>query len=101
MATLEGVIIDGGFMSILLFLIIGGLVGWAAATLLGRDEGLAGSVVIGIIGAFIGSFVSRFFTGTNQSYLSLNLGNLFWAFIGALIFVGILNLFSRSHDHAM
>jgi uncharacterized membrane protein YeaQ/YmgE (transglycosylase-associated protein family) len=87
-------------MSIILFLIIGAIVGWVASHVLGRDEGVLMSIVIGIIGAFIGSFVSRLFTGTNQSYLTLNLGNLLWAFIGALIFVGILNAFSHMQHHA-
>jgi uncharacterized membrane protein YeaQ/YmgE (transglycosylase-associated protein family) len=87
-------------MSLILFLVIGAIVGWVASHVLGRDEGLLMSIVIGIIGAFIGSFVSRLFTGANQSYLTLSLGNLVWAFIGALIFVGILNAFSHTHNHA-
>jgi uncharacterized membrane protein YeaQ/YmgE (transglycosylase-associated protein family) len=87
-------------MSIILFLIIGAIVGWVASHVLGRDEGIVMSIIIGIVGAFIGSFVSRLFTGSDQSYLSLNLGNLLWAFIGALIFVGILNALSHSHNHA-
>jgi uncharacterized membrane protein YeaQ/YmgE (transglycosylase-associated protein family) len=87
-------------MSLILFLIIGALVGWAASRVLGRDEGIIMSIVIGIIGAFIGSFVSRIFTGADQSYLDLSLGNLVWAFIGAIIFVAILNALTHSHHHA-
>jgi uncharacterized membrane protein YeaQ/YmgE (transglycosylase-associated protein family) len=87
-------------MSLILFLIIGAIVGWAASHVLGRDEGIVMSIIIGIIGAFIGSFVSRAFTGSNESYLTLNLGNLVWAFVGSLIFVAILNAFSHSHNRA-
>jgi uncharacterized membrane protein YeaQ/YmgE (transglycosylase-associated protein family) len=89
-------------MSIILFLIIGGIVGWAAASLLGRREGIIASIAIGIVGSFIGSFVSEVFAGSNQAYLSLNMAGLIWSFIGALIFVAILNLFTRhSHHQAM
>lgn len=87
-------------MSIVLFLLIGAIVGWAASQVLGRDEGLAMSVIIGIVGAFLGSIVSRAITGADQSYLALNLDNLFWAFIGSLIFVAILNTFTHSHHRA-
>ena len=41
-------------MSILVAIILGGLVGYIAARLLGRDEGILASVVIGVIGSFIG-----------------------------------------------
>jgi len=87
-------------MGVLLFFLIGGLVGWVASTLLGREDGLAGDIVIGVIGSFIGSFVSKLLTGSNQAYLALNLNNLFWATIGALIFVGVLNVFTHSHNRA-
>jgi uncharacterized membrane protein YeaQ/YmgE (transglycosylase-associated protein family) len=86
-------------MGILLFLLIGGIIGWGASQVLGRDEGLTMSIIIGIVGAFIGSFISKAITGTDQSFLALNLGNLVWAFIGALVFTALLNVFTRSHHH--
>lgn len=86
-------------MSIIVTLIIGGLVGWLAAHLLGRQEGILGSVVIGIIGSFIGSFVSVFFTGSDRSYLAFSWVGLFWSLIGSLILVAIINAFSRQRHH--
>lgn len=84
-------------MGILIAIILGGLVGWAASRMMGRDEGVLMSVVIGIVGSFIGSFASRLFTGSDKSFLAFDLMGLFWAFIGALILVAVLNAMRRPH----
>ena len=78
-------------MSILVAIILGGLIGYIASRLLGRSEGVLASVVIGIVGSFIGGFVSRLFTGSDQSFLAFSWMGLFWAGIGSLILVAILN----------
>lgn len=86
-------------MGILLYIILGGLVGYVAARLLGRNEGIIGSVIIGIIGSFIGGFASRLFTGADQSFLTFSTMGLFWSTVGALVLVAILNAFNRSNRH--
>lgn len=78
-------------MSLIIALILGGLIGWAASALLGRHEGVVASVVIGIIGAIIGNFISMLFTGSHQAALALGWSSLLWSFIGAIILVAILN----------
>ena len=78
-------------MSILLVIVLGGLVGYVASRLLGRDEGVLASVVIGIVGSFIGGFAARLLTGSDQSLLAFSWSGLIWATIGALILVSILN----------
>ena len=82
-------------MSIIVFLILGALVGWLAAKVMGREEGLLASIVIGIVGSFIGSWLSELFTGTDHSYLSLNSTGLFWSFGGAVVLVAIMNALRR------
>lgn len=89
-------------MSIIVFIILGGVVGWLASQLLGREEGLVGSIVIGIVGSFIGSLVSQLLT-SGSSYLTLSWSGFLWSLVGAIIFVAILNAFSsaRHHHHAV
>ena len=69
-----------------------------AARLMGRHEGILASIIIGVIGSFIGSLISRLFTGSDQSFLAFDLSGLVWALVGAVILVAILNAFQgRSH----
>lgn len=88
-------------MSIIVTLIIGGIVGWLAAQILGRREGLLGSIVIGIVGSFIGSFVSQLFTGSDRSYLTFAWSGFFWSLVGALILVAILNAVTKKRPSAV
>lgn len=82
-------------MSILLTIILGGLVGYVAARLLGRREGILMSIIIGIVGSFIGRYASQLITGSDQSFLALSATGLFWSVIGSLILVAILNAIRR------
>lgn len=84
-------------MGIIVMLILGALIGWAASSLMGREEGLAMSVIIGIVGSFIGSLLSEMFTGGDHSFLALSWVGLFWSFIGAVVLVAIVNAISRPH----
>ena len=87
-------------MSIIVFIILGGVVGWLAAQLMGRDEGVAGSIAIGVVGSFIGSFVSHLMSGAT-SYLSLTWSGILWSLLGSVILVAILNLVSHPHHHTV
>lgn len=74
--------------SFLWFLIIGGLIGWLAGLLLGKDipGGVFGNIVAGIIGAWIGgNLLGEWGWRISDFYV-------FPALIGALIFVFIVSL---------
>ncbi len=68
-------------MSIIGWIILGGLAGWLASKIMGTDpqQGIFMNIVVGIVGALIGGFVMR----------SLGAGDVtgfnFWSFIVALI----------------
>jgi uncharacterized membrane protein YeaQ/YmgE (transglycosylase-associated protein family) len=82
-----------------MFIILGGLVGLIATRLLHRREGLIGSIIIGIIGSFIGSIIARIFD-SGSSYLSLTWGSFLWSLIGAIVLVAALNSFSHHGRHS-
>jgi uncharacterized membrane protein YeaQ/YmgE (transglycosylase-associated protein family) len=86
-------------MSLIVYIILGGLVGWLAARLLGREEGILASILIGIVGSFIGSFISRLITGSDKSYLAFSWSGLVWSLVGAIAFVAVMNAISRPRRH--
>jgi uncharacterized membrane protein YeaQ/YmgE (transglycosylase-associated protein family) len=76
-------------MDLLISLVIGGIIGWAAAALMGREEGILASVAIGVVGSIIGSLLASLFGG--GGYLAFSWAGIIWSFVGALLFVLILN----------
>jgi uncharacterized membrane protein YeaQ/YmgE (transglycosylase-associated protein family) len=93
-----GVNFSGAFMTFLLWLIVGGVLGWLASIVMGRNDqmGLILNIVVGIVGAFLGGLVLAplFGTGTiNQSDFSI--GSLLVSFLGAVILLAIVNFFRR------
>lgn len=86
-------------MSIIISLIVGGIIGWLAAAVAGRHEGLIGSVAIGIVGSIIGGFLSSVLGSGGNAYLAFSWGSLVWSFVGALILSIILNAVQRNSRH--
>ena len=85
-------------MNFIIWLIVGGLVGWLASILMKTDgqQGMFLNVVVGIVGAMVGGwFISPLVgVGTiNQNNFSLPA--LLVSFVGAAILLGIVNLFRR------
>jgi len=86
-------------MSLIIVLVMGGIVGWLAAKIAGRDEGIIASVIIGIVGSIIGSFLSAALRGSDQAYLAFSWTGLFWSLVGALILVFMLNAIQHRSHH--
>jgi len=85
-------------MTFILWLIVGGILGWLASIVMGTNDrqGVILNVVVGIVGAFLGGLLLAplFGTGTiNQSDFSI--GSLFVSFLGAIILLAIVNFFRR------
>jgi uncharacterized membrane protein YeaQ/YmgE (transglycosylase-associated protein family) len=85
-------------MTFILWLVIGGILGWLASIVMGRNDqmGIILNIVVGIVGAFLGGLLLAplFGTGTiNQSDFSI--GSLLVSFLGAVILLAIVNFFRR------
>ncbi|WP_438310534.1 GlsB/YeaQ/YmgE family stress response membrane protein [Sporosarcina sp. FA9] len=79
-------------MSIIWFLIVGGVIGWLAGMILGKDipGGVIGNIVAGVIGAWIGGkLLGQWGWHVSDFYV-------FPALIGALILVFIVSLVMKS-----
>lgn len=82
-------------MTFILWLIVGGIIGWLASIVMRTDaqQGIFLNIIVGIVGAFIGGFVLSSFGSVNAYDFSASA--LFAAFVGALILLAIVNLFRR------
>jgi uncharacterized membrane protein YeaQ/YmgE (transglycosylase-associated protein family) len=86
-------------MGIILYIIFGALVGWIASIIMGRnaEQGALGNIIVGILGAFVGSMIARAF-GAN-GVTGFNLSSFLVALLGAVLLLFIYNMFRRSSRH--
>ena len=82
-------------LTILAWIVIGGIAGWLASLVVrGAGYGLVGDIVVGIVGALIGGFLSAALLG-GPGFTGFNLTSLIVAFVGACILLFVLRLFAR------
>ncbi len=85
-------------MNIIIWLIIGGVIGWLASLVMRTDarQGIFLNIVVGIVGALLGGWLIAPFVGAgtiNQGEISL--GSLLVSFLGAVLLLAIVNLVTR------
>ncbi len=86
--------------SLIILLIVAGLVGAIGQWLAGYSHGgLLTSIVLGFIGALIGTWVARQFQLPEIFVLQIGRTTfpVVWAIIGAALFVAFLGLMNRRH----
>ena len=85
-------------MNFIIWLVVGGLIGWVASKIMRTDaqQGILLNIVVGIVGAILGGWLISPLVGVgtiNQSNFSL--GSLLVSLVGAIILLAIVNLFRR------
>jgi len=90
--------IRGAFVNIIIWLVIGGLIGWVASVLVQTDgqQGAFLNVAVGVVGAVLGGWFLSPLVGIstiNQSNFSP--AGLLLSLIGAVAFLVIVNLVRR------
>ncbi len=82
-------------MGIISWIIIGALAGWIGSMFTGNDArmGAGANILVGIIGGFLGGFLFSLFGRIGIT--GFNLWSLIVATIGSIIFLMIVNAFTR------
>ena len=82
-------------MNILIWVIIGGIIGWIASMIMRTDaqQGILLNIVVGIVGAFIGGLV--FNGGRLEGARPDDLTSFVVALVGAIVLLAIVNLLRR------
>jgi uncharacterized membrane protein YeaQ/YmgE (transglycosylase-associated protein family) len=80
-------------MNFIIWLVVGGVIGWLASMLMRTDaqQGILLNIIVGIVGAFIGGLL--FGGSINQQGLTLY--TFLSSLAGAVILLAIVNLFRR------
>jgi uncharacterized membrane protein YeaQ/YmgE (transglycosylase-associated protein family) len=85
-------------MNFIIWLVVGGIVGWVASLIMRRDaqQGVILNIIVGIVGAFLGGLLISPLLGVS----TINQGNVSVPSIlvslgGAVILLAIVNAFTR------
>ena len=85
-------------MNFIIWLVIGGVIGWLASIVMktNAQQGIFLNIVVGIVGAFLGGLLLSplFGTGTINGD-DFSASGLIVSFLGAIILLAIVNLFRR------
>ncbi len=81
-------------VGIILWLVIGGVVGWLASIVMRTDaqQGIFLNIIVGIVGAFLGGLV---FAGGSINTGVVTLYTFLTSLVGAIILLAIVNLVRR------
>jgi uncharacterized membrane protein YeaQ/YmgE (transglycosylase-associated protein family) len=85
-------------MNFIIWLVIGGLIGWVASKIMNTDaqQGIFLNIVVGIVGSMLGGWLVAPLLGSatvNQNDFSIM--GLLSSLIGAVILLAIVNFFRR------
>ena len=84
-------------MGILVWLIVGGVVGWLASIIMRTDaqQGILLNVVVGIVGALLAGFIVSPLLGIGTINQGITIATFLVSLVGAIILLAIVNLFRR------
>ena len=84
-------------MGILIWLIVGGVVGWLASIIMRTDaqQGILLNVIVGIVGALLAGFIVSPMIGVGTINEGISVATFLVSLLGAVILLAIVNLFRR------
>jgi uncharacterized membrane protein YeaQ/YmgE (transglycosylase-associated protein family) len=89
-------------MGILAWLVVGLVAGWLASVVMrGGGFGLVGDIIVGVVGALIGGFLAATLLNIPDAVNGINFTSILVAFIGAVILIAVLRLFSGRRRQAV
>jgi uncharacterized membrane protein YeaQ/YmgE (transglycosylase-associated protein family) len=85
-------------MNLLIWLVVGGLIGWVASMIMRTDgqQGIILNVVVGIVGALLGGwFLSPLLGAGTINQNDFSVASLGVSLLGAIILLAVVNLIRR------
>jgi uncharacterized membrane protein YeaQ/YmgE (transglycosylase-associated protein family) len=84
-------------INFILWLVVGGIVGWLASLIMRTDaqQGLILNIVVGIVGALLAGWILSPLLGIGTINDGFSIGAFVVSLVGAVILLAIVNLFRR------
>ena len=80
-------------VGIIIWLIVGGVVGWLASMIMRTDaqQGILLNIIVGIVGAFLAGLI----LGGGSINNEITIESFLWSLVGAVVLLAIVNLIRR------
>ena len=84
-------------MNFIIWLIVGGIVGWLASLVMRTDasQGIFLNIIVGIVGAFLGGLLISPLVGVGTINQGLSVASILVSLVGAIILLAAINLVRR------
>jgi uncharacterized membrane protein YeaQ/YmgE (transglycosylase-associated protein family) len=85
-------------MNLIIWLIVGGIVGWVASIIMRTNgqQGILLNIVVGVVGALIaGWFIAPMVGVSTINQGNFSLPGLLVSLVGAIVLLAVINLFRR------
>jgi uncharacterized membrane protein YeaQ/YmgE (transglycosylase-associated protein family) len=85
-------------INFIVWLIVGGVIGWLASMVMGTDarQGALLNIIVGIIGAYLGGlFISPLLGAATINQNDFSLPGLFVSFLGAVVLLAVVNFIRK------
>lgn len=84
-------------MNFIIWLIVGGIVGWLASLVMRTDanQGVLLNIVVGVVGAFLGGLLLSPLIGVGTINQGISIASVGVSLLGAIILLAIINLVRR------
>jgi uncharacterized membrane protein YeaQ/YmgE (transglycosylase-associated protein family) len=74
-------------VGILAWILLGLIAGWLASLIMGGNYGILGNILLGIVGALVGGFLSSVLLGLDVS--GFNVTSVLISVLGAIVVIGL------------
>lgn len=83
-------------LNIILWIVLGGIAGWIASLIMGKDNqmGTVANIIVGIVGALIGGFLMNVFGAAGVT--GVNLYSFLVAVLGAVVLLFLIGVLRRA-----
>jgi len=84
-------------VGIIIWLIVGGIVGWLASIIMktNAQQGILLNIVVGIVGALLAGFLISPLVGVGSINEGVSVASILISLVGAIILLAIVNMFRR------
>lgn len=87
-------------MSFISWIIVGLIAGWLAGLVVkGSGFGVIGNIIVGVIGGVLGGWLGSSLLNIGNGVDGINIGSIFIAFVGAVVLLLIVGLFTGRRRH--